>query len=260
MKELKPKLIIAGSNKKKRGGSIGYLLTLVLVFAVGVYVGTKIDDTGFSGDQLIGNSPDHSQMSQNAANKGPEVVEKAANTRKRDLENEISNISSDSDTVTKSDIIDHPTADSPSNQSQLEENNPPLDGQQLQDVTAPESSETKVALINELSNIAEPGSEGGGLPEINIYRLQVAAFENLDDANEVVSELRDKGYDAYIVQSTNSREEDWNLIKVGKFETAQEAWNFSTLYQSKEGGDVFVESLQRGRVYNESLEQENTKE
>ncbi|MCK5710923.1 MAG: SPOR domain-containing protein [Deltaproteobacteria bacterium] len=90
--------------------------------------------------------------------------------------------------------------------------------------------------------------------------MQVAAFENLNDANEAVSELQDKGYDAYIVQATNSREEDWNLIKVGKFETAREAWNFSTLYQSKEGGDVFVESLQRGRVYNESLEQDNTEE
>lgn len=246
MKELKPKLIIAGSNKKKRGS--GYLLTLILVFAVGVYVGMKVDDTEFSGDQLIGDSQDHSQTSQSAANKGPEVIEEVANIRERDSENEIHNISSDPGTITKSDIGEPSTADSH------------LDGQQLQDITTPESSETKVTLMNELSHMAKPGSEGSGLPQIEIYRLQVAAFENLDDANDAVSELRNKGYDAYIVQATNSREEDWNLIKVGKFETAQEAWNFSTLYQSKEGGDVFVESLQRGRVYNESLEQDNTEE
>jgi len=208
----------------------------------------KIDDTEFSGDQLIGNSQDHSQTSQSAANKGPEVIEEVANIRERDSENEIHNISSDPGTITKSDIIEPSTADSH------------LDGQQLQDITTSDSSETKVTLLSELSHMAEPRSEGIGLPEIEIYRLQVAAFENLDDANEAVSELQDKGYDAYIVQATNSREEDWNLIKVGKFETAQEAWNFSTLYQRKEGGDVFVESLQRGRVYNESLEQDNTEE
>jgi len=248
MKELKPQLIIAGSNKKKRGSGIGYLLTLILVFAVGVYVGMKVDDTEFSGDQLIGNSQDHSQTSQSAANKGPEVIEEVANIRERDSENDIHNISSDPGTITKSDIIEPSTADSH------------LDGQQLHDITTSESSETKVTLLSELSHMAEPGSEGSGLPEIGIYRLQVAAFANLDDANQAVSELQDKGYDAYIVQATNSREEDWNLIKVGKFETAQEAWNFSTLYQRKEGGDVFVESLQRGRVYNESLEQDNTQE
>ncbi len=92
MKELKPKLIIAGSNKKKRGSGIGYLLTLILVFVVGVYVGMKVDDTEFSGDQLIGNSQDHSQTSQSAANKGPEVLEEVANIRERDSENEIHNI------------------------------------------------------------------------------------------------------------------------------------------------------------------------
>ncbi len=157
MKELKPKLIIAGSNKKKRGS--GYLLTLILVFAVGVYVGMKVEDTEFSGDQLIGNSQDHSQTSQSAANKGPEVIEEVANIREGDSENEIHNVSSAPGTITKSDIGEPSTADSH------------LDGRQLQDITTSESSETKVTLMSELSHTAEPGSEGSGLPEIEIYRL-----------------------------------------------------------------------------------------
>ena len=172
----------------------------------------------------------------------------------------IPDISSNPGTITKSDIVDPPAADSHSSQPQLEENENPLHNQQLQDIPVSESSETEVANINELSPMDGAGSETSGLLGPDTYRLQVAAFENLDDANEAVNRLRDKGYDAYVLTTTNSRGEMWNLIKVGKFETAQEAWNSSTLYQSKEGGDVIVESLQRGRVYNESLEQDNTEE
>ena len=255
MKGLKPKLIIAGSNKKKRGSGIGYFLTLILVFAVGVYVGTKLDDTELSRDQSTEISQDHPQTSQNVANKEPEVIQGADNIGERGSKKEIHPISSD---IVNESVDEPKIATSDSDQSSpLEENENPLDGKRLQDITTSESSETTFTLKNEVSNITDPGS---GLPEVDIYRLQVAAFENLDDANEAASELRGKGYDAYIVQATNSKQEDWNLIKVGKFETAKEAWNFSTLYQSKEGGDVFVESLQRGRVYNESLEQDNTEE
>jgi cell division septation protein DedD len=249
MKGLRPKLIIAGSNKKKRG--IGYFLTLILVFAAGVYAGTKIDDIELSRDQSAEISQDSSQKSQNISNKEPEVIQEVDNIGERGSEKEIHNISSD--IINESDMTESQAADLDSEQ----ENQNPLDGQQLQDITTSESSETKFTLKNEVSDITETGS---GLPEVNVYRLQIAAFANLDDAKEAVKGLQLKGYDAYIVTTANSRGEIWNLIKVGKFETAKEAWNFSTLYQSKEGGDVFVESIQRGRVYNESLEQDNTEE
>jgi len=257
MTKLKPKFIIAGSNKRKHGSGIGYFLTLILVFAVGVYVGTRVDDIELSGDQSAEISQDVSQNSQNVADKKPSVIEEVANIKDGDSDKGIRNISSDPGTITKSDIIEPTTADSSSDQSQLEETESSLDGQRLQDAGNAESDGTRVTLKSEVSDRTEAGS---GLPEVDIYRLQVAAFGNLDDANEAVKELQLKGYNAYILTTANSRGEVWNLIKVGKFETAQEAWNFSTLYQSKEGGDVFVESLQRGRVYNESLEQDNTEE
>ena len=262
MKELKPKFIIAGSNKKKRGfgSTIGYFLTLILVFAVGVYVGMKIDDTELSEDRLTGISQDRSQTSQNVANKEPEDMDIAIIGERDSEKNEIPNTSSDSATIKENDIIETQTAGTYSDQSPLEENENPLDGQQLQDNGNSESYGTNVALKNKVSDIAETEPQGSGLAEVNIYRLQVAAFENLDHAKEAVKGLQLKGYDAYIITSTNSRGEIWNLIKISKFKTAQEAWNFSTLYQSKEGRGVFVESLNRGRVYNEFLEEDKAEE
>jgi len=257
MTKLKPKLIIAGSNKRKHGIGIGYLLTLILVFAVGVYVGTRVDDIELSGDQSAEISQDISQNSQNVADKKPAVIEEVANIKDGDSDKGIRVISSDPGTIKKSDTIEPTTADSSSDQSQPEETESFLDGQRFQEAGNAESDGTRATIKSEVSDRTETGSV---LPEVDIYRLQVAAFENLDDAKEAVKGLHLKGYDAYILTTANSRGEVWNLIKVGKFETAQEAWNFSTLYQSKEGGEVFVESLQRGRVYNESLEQDNTEE
>jgi len=260
MTKLKPKFIIAGSNKKKRGfgSTVGYFLTLILVFVVGVYVGMKIDDTKFGNERLAEISNDSSPVGDNTVNKNPELVGEVAIYIESD--SEIDNILSDSATIKENDIIKTQTAGTYSDQSPLEENENPLDVQQLQDNGNSESYGTKVALKNKVSDIAETESQGSGLAEVDIYRLQVAAFENLDHAKEAVKELQLKGYDAYIITSTNSRGEIWNLIKVGKFQTAQEAWNFSTLYQSKEGRGVFVESLNRGRVYNDSLEEDNAEE
>jgi hypothetical protein len=260
MTKLKPKFIIAGSNKKKRGfgSTVGYFLTLILVFVVGVYVGMKIDDTKFGNERLAEISNDSSPAGENTVNKNPELVGEVAIYIESD--SEIDNILSDSATIKENDIIKTQTAGTYSDQSPLEENENPLDVQQLQDNGNSESYGTKVALKNKVSDIAETESQGSGLAEVDIYRLQVAAFENLDDAKEAVKELQLKGYDAYIITSTNSRGEIWNLIKVGKFKTAQEAWNFSTLYKSKEGRGIFVESLNRGRVYNEFLAEDNAEE
>lgn len=259
MTKLKPKLIIAGSNKKKGGfgSGFGYLLTLILVFAVGVYVGMKVDDSGFSRDQFINSSNDQSQTARNDTNEVPEVSKQAV---ERVSENSASDISSDAGTITKSvEVVSEIV--SRSDQSEPEENTDTVDTvekEQLQDVAASELSETdeasvEVANINELPVEEQQKSEAIGSQGPDEYRLQVAAFLTLDDANEEVAKLRDKGYDAYTLTATNSRGEEWILIKVGKFETAREAWSFSAVYKSREGVDAIVESSQRGRVYKESL-------
>ncbi len=60
MAKLKPQLILTGSNKKKSGfaSGIGHFLILVVVFVLGVYVGMRMDNTDFGGEQYGGVAED----------------------------------------------------------------------------------------------------------------------------------------------------------------------------------------------------------
>jgi len=246
MAKLKPQLIITGSNKKKNGfaSGIGHFLILVVVFVLGVYVGMRIDDTDLDGEQFGGVSENRAPVSQK------NIVESG------NVEVEIDpGIVPESVTESTASIIEDKIDSTDLRTSTKNENND-LDSSSsiTKDEDAPSSN------LNNKFGIVEEGLVDSTLEPEDSYRLQVAAFGNLDDANELVAELKQKGYDAYIVTSPNSRGEVWNLIKIGNFKTAQEAWGFSTIYQSKEAGEVFVESLNKGRVYKESLEESNNQQ
>ncbi len=248
MSKLKPQLIITGSNKKKSGfaSGIGYFILLVIVFVLGVYVGMRLDSADLNEDLFSRNLNTNVPEAQNIAEESQEHVievvhEKEANADIQDVppqsvfENNIDK------------IVDTNLEITPVDQ-----------GTELVDgASMASSSDVLTETTNNESIVLERDLAETNSPSEDSYRIQVAAFGNLDDANGFVGELKLKGYDAYIVTTPNSRGEVWNLIKVGNFKTAQEAWNFSTMYQSKEGGEVFVESLKRGRVYNESLEENN---
>jgi len=59
------------------------------------------------------------------------------------------------------------------------------------------------------------------------YTLQVAAFETDKKAQDVVTDLLKKGYDAYSTISVNSRGNKWHLIRIGVFNTYDEAFEYS---------------------------------
>ncbi len=246
MAKLKPQLILTGSNKKKSGfaSGIGHFLILVVVFVLGVYVGMRMDNTDFGGEQYGGVSEDRVPVS-----------------KKNIVESDNVEVVVDPETVTESvtesttNIIED-KRDSRDLRTSTENENNDLDSSS----SMTNDEDATSTNLNNKFGIAEEGLVDSTSELEDSYRLQVAAFGNLDNANELVAELKQKGYDAYIVTSSNSRGELWNLIKIGNFKTAQEAWDFSTIYQSKEAGEVFVESLNRGRVYNESLEESNKQE
>jgi cell division septation protein DedD len=246
MAKLKPQLLITGSNKKKGAfaSGIGHFLLLVLVFVLGVYVGMRVDNTDLVEESFHGNSKGSVPVTQNISRESKKVVTKVPKEEK-----------------SKVDIQDtSPQKVSESDQDKIEDANleiSPADANTklVDDASILKGSDTPTETTSNESGLIEEDLAVTDLAPEDSYRLQVAAFGNLDDANELVSELKLKGYDAYIVTTSNSRGEVWNLIKIGNFKTAREAWNFSTMYQNKEGGEVFVESLNRGRVYNESLEE-----
>ncbi|MBI2485491.1 MAG: SPOR domain-containing protein [Deltaproteobacteria bacterium] len=106
---------------------------------------------------------------------------------------------------------------------------------------------------NELTSVAKPElteesnklnkNENGNDNKKSEYTLQIAAFKKIERAQKVVDELKGKGYDAYIVPIYNSREENWNLIKIGKFKTKEEAGNFAALLREKEGMVAIVKEF-----------------
>src|SRR3990172_6778725 len=81
------------------------------------------------------------------------------------------------------------------------------------------------------------------IDKIYKYTVQVSAFESMKKAQRVVSELKVKGYDAYLVPTSNSLGETWNLIKVCKFETQEEAQTAANILQEKEMLEAIIEEL-----------------
>ncbi|MEM7007504.1 MAG: SPOR domain-containing protein [Thermodesulfobacteriota bacterium] len=246
MTKLKPQLIVAGPNKKKGGfaSGIGYFLVLIIVFVLGVYLGMRVDNPNFTNDQMPQSAQNETIQDNNSYSMDDEIVALSQN----DNSVQDPRVSTPDTTSTYYKGRVQP--------AQKERNDSPFiteDAQDNEGVNTPLLIAAQESTDN-LNNGLQVESLDVSLVDQDTYRLQVAAFGSIDQANEVTNELRLKGYDAYIVTSSNSRGEVWNLIKVGKFKTAQEAWNYAALYQSNEGGEVFVESLNKGRVYNESLE------
>ncbi len=248
MTKLKPQLIIAGPSKKKGGfaSGVGYFLVLAIVFALGVYVGMGVNNSQFGSEQIIGmGEGEKSSISDSAAELKRETT--VSSTQEVVTDN--------NDPAKSSTAADNSYSDEPF------EN--PHSGAGLNEVKASDDAVVVSSLsrpganLNNSTDGLDSGTVSGALIDRDSYRLQVAAFGSFDQANEAVNDLKIRGYDAYVVTTSNSRGEVWNLVKVGKFDTAQEAWNYSTIFQSQEGGEVFVESLSKGRVYNLSLEENN---
>ncbi|HML94975.1 MAG TPA: SPOR domain-containing protein [Thermodesulfobacteriota bacterium] len=84
------------------------------------------------------------------------------------------------------------------------------------------------------------------------YTLQVAAFATPDEARKVVNEYRGKGYNAYTVEIENSRGEKWTLVKIGKYGSIEQAWSQATVFKKREGAEAFVETLGQKTAVNES--------
>jgi hypothetical protein len=50
----------------------------------------------------------------------------------------------------------------------------------------------------------------------------------------------------------NSKGETWNLVKVGKYSSIEQAWSQSALFKRTVGRDAYVETLGTKTVFNES--------
>jgi cell division septation protein DedD len=76
------------------------------------------------------------------------------------------------------------------------------------------------------------------------YALQVAAFNNLQEAQDLVSQLKKRGYDAYLVTGSAAAKGTLHRVRVGHFQTLQEARQFALAFEKKENLRPIISSLQ----------------
>lgn len=262
MRELKPKLMMANSGRRRRGPSGGFwsFLTFVIVFLVGVYVGTKVDD--FYSD---GGAP--ATVKQTS-----EPVNNVTSTAKYETSTEpvISGDDSAAGDTAASTSETFLSPDGKSITDELIKPAPELSVNVNNKEALSDSGLTSIdpALIsgeaktgeeappgNTMNTTPENVSTGEIKPDKTIkkgYTLQVGAFEDKTRADNAVSEYRSKGFSAYTVQVTNSKGESWNLVKVGKYSSIEQAWSQAALFKRSLGKEAFVESLGTKTVFNES--------
>ncbi len=265
MRELKPKLMLADSGRRRRGlgGGFWSFLTFLVVFFVGVYVGTKIDDLG-----LIGSEPPQ-VTKETTIDRSPVKYEKSTGSfvYKDEIPGGEKNTPPDEQAVftEEKQISEELTSAEPvlsvsenssenSNEKKADSGLTSIDPEQM-------SGESK---IGEETAPAEPGNTSLEAAKAETsqteqtgksrYTLQVGAFADKADAEKAVNEYRSKGFNAYTVQVENSRGETWNLVKIGKYSSIEQAWSQSAIFKRSEGKEAYVETLGKKTVFNESLE------
>lgn len=265
MSKLKPQLIIADSGRRKRGGGGGFwsFLAFLIVFAVGIYVGTKLDEYGITagGDnQQSAVSESSSSVNKKSAedtvikqdfsqetisSKEPAVIISEKIQTGESIGDEVSDLG-DSDKADGYDTdsglvsLDPNDITSPAEED-VDEND--VENDETVDSEGTTDSERTTA-EGERTKPVKPGANG--------YTLQIAAFATPQEAKKVMNEYKGKGYDAYTVTITNSRGEEWNLVKIGRFPTIEKAWDESAVFERREGQEAYVETLNQDTKVNES--------
>lgn len=190
MKELKPKLIITDSHKPK-SGLLKFIL-IILIFSAGFCLGYITRDNpaleGYVKNILAGSS-----------------ISNVINNRIDHIANYYGSGIPEKKEVSKTNIKENKYTYRPS----YNKNNKGFKS----------SSKIVHRSINETPDKANYADEK--------YTLQVAAFETDKKAQDVVSDLLNKGYDAYSTISVNARGNKWHLIRIGIFTSYDEAYQYS---------------------------------
>lgn len=249
MANLKPRLMMTQTGRKRRG--FGKLLFLVIIFAAGFYAGSKYGDSFF---EYIGgqNSSDTSQIAKNnKASKGisekeePPGEDNSIESYIEPQEQEINKQDSLSGTL----IPGQSEFSSPASfQNDVDVN----DDDTGNDIILAQESGHSIEIDSALDSSLPADNSEEAAKTKGLYTLQVAAFSTPDEANSVAKEYIAKGYEAYVVPIDNSRGETWNLVKIGKFNTIEQAWSYSAYFKNREGAEAYVESLEQETVFNES--------
>jgi cell division protein FtsN len=135
-------------------------------------------------------------------------------------------------------LLNKPTQEARENPENLTKKNSL--GSQEKQILGEEKNSNQVGKTK--TSIAE--SVKAGSPEKAKFTLQVAAFNNPEEARELVKQLQNKGYPAYQIPENAAAQEMWHRVRVGSFQSLQEARQFALTLEKKEKIKTIIASLQ----------------
>jgi cell division septation protein DedD len=107
----------------------------------------------------------------------------------------------------------------------------------------PKPAEVSASAVPSEKNPAPPEEEKPRPPKAK-YSLQVAALNNPAEAQDLVNQLKKKGYEAYQVTGTAAAKGTLHRVRIGQFQTLQEARQFALAFEKKENRKPMIASLQ----------------
>lgn len=216
MKELKPRFITTNSNRSRI--NIRKYSVLILIFSIGFYFGysyKSIDNANFNSD-----------ISKSTTSKNNELY--------------FSNSSKSNNNIPKSTINNKFAINKLSTD---QNNNKPSMNISGSDKLTKKKLQHKIELQKTLKTISDDLDEN-----FDKFTLQVAAFETNNRSRKVTEELNNKGFRAYSVTIINSKGDKWHLVKLGEFNSFEDAQKFSELLMESEGFNSQIEVLENPSI------------
>jgi septal ring-binding cell division protein DamX len=93
-------------------------------------------------------------------------------------------------------------------------------------------------------SIPQTAEEERDMPPKGKYTLQVAAFNNAAEAQELVDRLKKKGYDVYQVTGNAAAKGTLQRVRIGHFQSLQEARQFALTFEKRENVRPIIATVQ----------------
>ena len=123
---------------------------------------------------------------------------------------------------------------------------PPEGGDGRKEPPAPRTPEKPPAKTPapSLESSPPPSEDGKPGPAKARYTLQVGAFNNPKEAQDLVNQLKKKGYDAYQITGSAAAKGTLHRVRIGQFQNLQEARQFAMTFEKKENLKPIISNLQ----------------
>ncbi len=108
---------------------------------------------------------------------------------------------------------------------------------------APPPPPTKVSEGEASAPAKTPGREGEADPPKAKYTLQVAALNNAAEAQDLVDQLKRKGYESYQVTGSAAARGTLHRVRVGHFQSLQDARQFASIFEKKENMKTIISEV-----------------